>query len=58
MNPSGFAVLFLQGTIGGSQFRDFFADNAGVGTSEAKSVGDSEAQCSRLIVNRASDSPI
>ena len=23
MNPSGFAVLFLQGTIGGSQFRDF-----------------------------------
>ena len=35
MNPSGFAVLFLQGTIDGSQFRDFFADNAGVVTSEA-----------------------
>ena len=58
MSPSGFPVLFLQGSIGGSQFRDFFADNAGVVTSEAKSVGDSEAQCSRLIVNRASDSPI
>lgn len=34
------------------RFFFFFADNAGVGTSEAESVGDSQARCSRLTVNR------